>query len=278
MPTTVGGMTTPPPPSSQAHQHRQVAESFGTDAERYDRARPRYPEALIRAIIDGSPGREVLDIGCGTGIAARQFRAAGCRVLGVDPDERMASLARQTGIEVEVARIEEWNPAGRRFDAAAAGQAWHWVDPVAGAATAARALRPGGRLALFWNAFQPPPALAEAFAAALNRARPDSPFRLPAHTSAADVYLSGFGKVADGLRQAGGFGDPERWRFEWEWTYTRDAWLDQMPTTGVLTTASPEAVAEVLAGAGAAIDAAGGSFVAQYTTVVLTAVRADSAS
>ena len=276
MPTTVGGMTTPPP-GSQTHQHRQVAESFGTDAERYDRARPRYPEALIRAIIDGSPGREVLDIGCGTGIVARQFQAAGCQVLGVDPDERMASLARQTGIEVEAARIEEWDPAGRRFDAAVAGQAWHWVDPVAGAATAARALRPGGRLALFWNAFQPPPDLAEAFAAALNRALPDSPFRLPAHTSAADVYLSGFGKVADGLREAGGFGDPERWRFEWEWTYTRDAWLDQMPTTGVLTTASPEAVAEVLAGAGAAIDAAGGSFVAQYTTVVLTAVRADAA-
>ena len=61
------------------------------------------------------------------------------------------------------------------------------------------------------------------------------------------MYLAGFGKVEDGLRAAGGFGDPERWRFEWEWTYTRDAWLDQMPTTGVLTTAPPEAVAEVLA-------------------------------
>jgi hypothetical protein len=33
----------------------------------------------------------------------------------------------------------------------------------------------------------------------------------------------------------------------------------------------------VLAGSGAAIDAVGGSFVCQYTTVVLTAVRADTA-
>ena len=49
-----------------------------------------------------------------------------------------------------------------------------------------------------------------------------------------------------------------------------------MPTTGVLTTAPPEAVAQVLAEAGAAIDAAGGGFVAQYTTVVLTAVHADT--
>ncbi|MCW2935319.1 MAG: hypothetical protein JWM19_6281 [Actinomycetia bacterium] len=28
-----------------------------------------------------------------------------------------------------------------------AAQAWHWVDPVAGAAKAAVVLRPGGRLA-----------------------------------------------------------------------------------------------------------------------------------
>ena len=193
---------------------------------------------------------------------ARQFQAAGCRVLGVDPDARMAGLARQTGVEVEVARIEEWDPAGRRFDAAVAGQAWHWVDPVAGAATAARALRPGGRLALFWNAFQPPPGpgrgvLGALTAGAARLAVPHAGTRGRPRTS----YLAGFGKVEDGLRAAGGFGDPERWRFEWEWTYTRDAWLDQMPTTGVLTTAPPEAVAEVLAESGAAIDAVGGSFV-----------------
>ncbi len=275
MPTTVGGMTTPPPPSPEAHQRRNVAESFGTDAERYDRARPRYPAELVSRVMAGSTDHEVLDIGCGTGIVARQFQAAGCRVLGVDPDARMAEQARRSGVEVEVARIEEWDPAGRRFDAAVAGQAWHWVDPVAGAAAAARALRPGGRLALFWNAFQAPPDLSAAFSAALRRALPDSPFRLPDQArAAAEVYLAGFGKVEDGLREAGGFGAPERWRFEWEWTYTRDAWLDQMPTIGALTTAPPEAVAQVLAEAGAAIDAAGGSFTAQYTTVVLTAVRA----
>ena len=277
MPTTVGGMTTPPPPpGTEAHQHRQIAESFGTDAERYDRARPRYPQALVDRVIAGCPGREVLDIGCGTGIVARQFLAAGCRVLGVDPDARMAELARQSGVEVEVGRIEDWDPAGRLFDAAVAGQSWHWVDPVAGAAAAARALRPGGRLTLFWNAVQPPTDLNEAFAEALHRALPDMPFRMPANTSAADAYVRGFGRVTGGLRDAGGFGEPEQWRYEWEWTYTRDAWLDWMPTTGVLTTAPQEAVAQVLADAGAAIDAAGGSFTAQHTTVALSAVRADA--
>src|SRR4029077_6484020 len=134
-----------------SHHYRAVAESFGVDAERYDRTRPPYPAALVDRIIAVSPGPDVLDVGCGTGIEARQFRAAGCRVLGVDPDARMADLARQSGVEVEVAAFEDWNPAGRAFDAVIAGQAWHWVDPVAGAVKAAQALHPGGRLAVFWN-------------------------------------------------------------------------------------------------------------------------------
>jgi SAM-dependent methyltransferase len=269
MPTVPSAEPGPPVALSQA---RDMAESFGIDAERYDRARPRYPAALIDRIVAASPGRDVLDIGCGTGIVARQFQAAGCRVLGVDPDARMAGLARQTGVEVEVAKIEDWDPAGRVFDAAVAGQAWHWVDPVAGAAKAGRALRPGGLLALFWNAFQPPPDLAQAFAEVMRRAMPDSPLRLRSG-SAVDAYLSGCAKAADAIAKAGGFGDPEQWRFDWEWTYTRDAWLDQVPTVGLLTNAPPDVLAQVLAGVGAAIDAAGGSFTAQYATVAVTATR-----
>ena len=137
-----------------------MAESFGSDAERYDRARPRYPDAMVTAIVAASPGPGVLDVGCGTGIAARQFQAAGCRVLGVEPDARMAGLARRFGVEVEVATFEAWERAGRAFDAVIAGQAWHWVDPVAGAAQAAQALLPGGRQAVFWNSFRPQAGLA----------------------------------------------------------------------------------------------------------------------
>ena len=135
-----------------SHLQRQVAEGFGADAGRYDRARPTYPADLVDRIIAASPGRDVLDVGCGTGISARLFQAEGCRVLGVDPDPRMAEQARQGGTATEVAKFEDWDPAGRTFNAVIAAQAWHWVDPVAGAAKAAAVLRPGSRLAVFWNA------------------------------------------------------------------------------------------------------------------------------
>ena len=143
------------PTEPEIHRHRQMAESFGLDPERYDRARPRYPDAMIDAIMAASAGPEVLDVGCGTGIAARQFQAAGCWVVGVDVDERMAAFARSRGLEVEVARFEGWDSAGREFDAVIAGRTWHWVEPLSGATKAAEVLRPGGRLAVFWNMFQP---------------------------------------------------------------------------------------------------------------------------
>src|SRR3954470_5663601 len=117
--------TLPPEPARppKPHEHRDIAESFGTDAERYDRTRPHYPDALVERIVAACPGRDVLDVGCGTGIEARQFQATGCRVLGVEPDARMADFARGTGVEVEVATFEMWDAGGRTFDAVVSGQA-----------------------------------------------------------------------------------------------------------------------------------------------------------
>jgi len=259
---------------NEPHRHRQVAESFGADPERYDRARPPYPDAMVERIVAASPGRDVLDVGCGTGIEARQFRAAGCTVLGVEPDARMADFARHTGVDVEVVTFETWDPAGREFDAVVAGQAWHWVDPVAGAAKAAAVLRPGGRLAAFWHVFEPPAAVAEAFAVVYQRVVPDSPFNIKAMPKRAlDVYQIMCAKATDGIREAGGFSDPEQWQFDWERSYTRDEWLDHLPTTGPLTQLPPDKLAKVLEGVGVAIDAVGGSFTMPYTTVVVTAVR-----
>jgi SAM-dependent methyltransferase len=258
---------------TQPFQHREIAESFGADAERYDRTRPRYPDAVIDAIVAASPGRSVLDVGCGTGISSRQFQAAGCDVLGVDVDDRMAGWARARGLDVEVGAFETWDPAGRAFDAVVAGQTWHWVDPVAGAAKAARVLRPGGRLAVFWNAHQPPDDLGAAILAVYRRVLPDSPMAAAAAAAGSDPYAVMAGAAADGIRQAGGFAGPEEWRHGWSRDYTRDEWLDQVPTHGGHSRLPAERLAAVLAGIGDAIDAVGGSFPMRYTTVTVTASR-----
>ncbi|WP_330237553.1 class I SAM-dependent methyltransferase [Streptomyces sp. NBC_00525] len=262
----------------EPHLHRRTAESFGVDAERYDRARPSYPQALVDRIVAASPGRRVLDVGAGTGIEARQFRAAGCSVLGVEPDERMAAFARQSRVEVEVARFEDWQPAGRQFDAVIAGTAWHWVDPVAGAAKAAQVLRPGGRLAPFHHVPQLPAEMIDALTEALRRVAPGSPFNPGLLKGAAvDAYQPLFAKIADGIRRTGNFSEPEQWHFAWERTYSRKEWLDQLPTFGGLTQLPPDKMAEVLDSAGAAIDQLGGHATMPYTSVVITSTRSATA-
>lgn len=266
----------PAPEPREIHQARAVAEGFGADAARYDRARPGYPQALVDRIVAASPGRDVLDVGCGTGTAARQFQAAGCTVLGVEPDARMAELARHGGLDVEVAKFEAWESAGREFDAVVAAQAWHWVDPVAGPAKAALVLRPGGRLAVFWNAFQLPPGMARAFAGVYDRVAtglPFSPFARPTLPS----YLVMCDKATGGIRAAGTFSGPEQWRSRWERPYTRDEWLDQVPTFGGHSRIPSGQLEDLLAGIGEVVDAAGGSFMMSYATVAVTATRTGGA-
>ncbi|MFE2057889.1 class I SAM-dependent methyltransferase [Streptomyces sp. NPDC059446] len=272
MPTLVQGQ--PDPSGSEPHRHRKVAQSFGVDAERYDRARPPYPDALVDRILATSPGRDVLDVGAGTGIEARQFRAAGCTVLGIEPDERMAAFARRGRVEVEVARFEDWQPAGRQFDAVVAGTAWHWVDPFAGAAKAAQVLRPGGLLAPFHHVPQLPEAVADALAEAHRRVAPDSPVDLGAVKGPPlDAAQPLFARIADGIRRTGRFSEPDQWHFVWERTYTREQWLDQLPTFGALTGLAADELADVLDGVGAVIDALGGAVTVPYTTVAVTSIR-----
>jgi SAM-dependent methyltransferase len=270
-PEPTGSRTTQP----VSHQLRQVAEAFGDDAERYDRARPSYPAELIDRVIEHSPGLEILDIGTGTGIVARLFQARGCQVLGVEPDPRMADAARRRGLGVEVAKAEDWDPAGRQFDAAVAGQVWHWVEPTGGAATVARALRPGGRIALFWNVYQPEEKVRAAIGEVFARVDTGLPYstRSMSPASPVDGYLTMCARAADGMAEAGGFGEPETWRFDWDRDYTREEWLDMVPTMGGMSRVPADKLAELLEGIGEAIDGVGGRFTVNYTTVAVTAVR-----
>jgi hypothetical protein len=92
------------------------------------------------------------------------------------------------------------------------------------------------------------------------------------------VYAPLCAKAADGIRRTSGLTDPEEWRFDWQLPYTRDAWLDLVPTFGGHNQFPPAKLAEVLAGLGAAIDAVGGVFTMRYTTVAITATREPAAS
>ena len=253
------------------HDNRLRAESFGAAAERYDRSRPSYPDALLDDILGNVPaGLDVLDVGCGTGIVARLMSARGARVLGVEPDRRMADLARERGTPVEVGRFEDWDPAGRTFDRVTAGQAWHWVDPVTGAEKAADVLQPGGRLCAFWNLGEPAPEVLRALAGVYDRLAPDANSISVQSGYAAE---EGYQSEEAGMRACPRLSDPVRRRFAWKRTYSCDEWLDQLPTHSDHAAMEPERLEKLLAAVGRVIDDFGGSFVMEYSTLLLTSTR-----
>ncbi len=77
----------------------------------------------------------VLDVGSGAGANARELRrlAPACRIVGIEPNERAAELARAACDEVFVGRLEEWIAAGTEhaFDAVLLSDVLeHQVDPL----------------------------------------------------------------------------------------------------------------------------------------------------
>lgn len=131
---------------------------FDAAAERYDRFRPRYPDVMVQdlaALTGCRVGADVLEVGCGTGIATRALVHAGFDVCAVEPGAALGAIALEgvdpARLRVERATFEQWDPAGRTFDLVFSATAYHWVDPQVRWAKAAAVLRPGGWLALATN-------------------------------------------------------------------------------------------------------------------------------
>jgi SAM-dependent methyltransferase len=146
------------------YKNRLRANSFGSQAAAYDAYRPRYPDAMIDQLLAGG-GRSLLDVGAGTGIASQQFVERGADVLALEPDPRMAAVARLKGIPVEIDYFEQWNPNGRTFDLVVFAASFHWVDPAVALPKVLALLNADGRLALMWNPLTPTAPTPDDFAA-----------------------------------------------------------------------------------------------------------------
>jgi SAM-dependent methyltransferase len=253
-------------------EDRSRAESFGAVADLYDRVRPSYPPALIDALLAPAPGGrpvDVLDVGSGTGIAAVLLAARGANVLGVEVDGRMAELARAKGLTVEEAPFERWDDAGRQFDLLTCGQAWHWVDPETGTEKAARILRPGGQIGLFWNLGDPSPAAHERLAPIYSELEPEL-----------ESYSMVLGKQAGrerdslaSLTESRHFLDPQVREFPWRRTYTTAEWQDFLRTHSDHSVLPEPRLERLLSAVGGAIDELGGSFEFEYQTMLVSALR-----
>lgn len=124
----------------------------GTDYERY---RPAYPPAAVRAGLSGLSNPQVLDVGAGSGKFTRALAAQGVKVSALEPAASMREMFRESLPQVPLfeGKAEEGADlfAPNTFDALCFAQSWHWVDREATCAAAARVLKPGGRLVIIYN-------------------------------------------------------------------------------------------------------------------------------
>jgi ubiquinone/menaquinone biosynthesis C-methylase UbiE len=106
-----------------------------------------------------APGAAVVDVGCGSGRASAELAGRGARSVGIDPDERMITVAgkRWPAADFRVASAYELPFADGELHGYRADKVYHVLDDAARAVgEARRVLAPGGRIVLIgqdWDTF-----------------------------------------------------------------------------------------------------------------------------
>jgi trans-aconitate methyltransferase len=232
------------------------ARSFGAVARDYDRARPSYVSELIDDVVALLPGRDVVEVGAGTGKATVLFADRGLAMTCIEPDPQMAAvLAENTrqlpNVSLTVSSFEEFQPPGL-YDGLLAAQSWHWTSPEHRWAKAASMLREGGLIALFWNREQ-------SHATPLLLAVADVYRRHGLHDSnQQNPDLTPPAWPRDEMEKQPTFADVEVRTYESRHSYSTAAWLAYATSTSNLLILEPAQRDAVVADVAKVIDDAGG--------------------
>ncbi len=128
-------------------------QRFSNRVEDYIRYRPGYPPQFIAWLRDAIGLQRswfVADIGSGTGLLSIPFLENGNLVYGVEPNAAMRAAAEdafatEPRFESIAGSAEATTLQDGSVDLVAAGQAFHWFEPVATRREWRRILSPGGR-------------------------------------------------------------------------------------------------------------------------------------
>jgi SAM-dependent methyltransferase len=140
-------------------ESRRTSWSETESALVYDRGRPAYAEQAVDFALEpvrDRPGLRALDLGAGTGKLTRQLLDRGLDTVAVEPSDAMRKVLAHRCREAAVlaGSAEQLPLPDAAVDLVVAGQAFHWFDRGRAVPEIARVLRPGGLLALFYNARQ----------------------------------------------------------------------------------------------------------------------------
>jgi SAM-dependent methyltransferase len=260
---------------SESKAGREQRFVFDEVAELYARARPTYPLALVEDILRESnldAGARILEIGCGPGNASVLFSGRGYRLLSLEPGQRLAEVARRRlaedgNAQVAVTTFEDWPVEPGAFDLVFAAQSFHWIDPEVRFSKAARALKPGGTLAVFANQPLPGPGTVDTrIQQAYAEHAPELYSRWIGH-NAREHFLELF-------TGATAFATPQCREYKWRTEYGSAEYLDLLRTHSDHRLLPADRLSPLLNDIKAAIDGNGGRLVVDYVAVLCWARQA----
>ena len=263
--------------ASQPVDWQEHSRSFNRVADLYDAHRPDYPEALVESVIALAglrPGSRILEIGSGTGKATAPFARRGFSILCIEPGHNLAAVAARKfadypAVAFEAVPFEDWPERQGEFDLVMAAQAFHWVPKEIGYAKAARALKLGGHLALFWN--RDPDLQGQIFSDLEQVYRERAPELFDTPTACEERENQ---RTLDDITASGCFGPVRMKKFPWSVRYDARQYL------GLLNTYSdhlalPEATrASLFEGVAEVIERHGGTIERPYVAVLYVAEKA----
>ena len=151
---------------------------------------------------DIGSGKNVLDIGCGTGHSSALIKEAGATVVGVDAAQGLVDYANTTfnGVDFQVGGIEELAFGDDEFDVVfAANSVQYAADLGTGLRELARVCKPGGSIVA--GLFGPPEAVS--YKPVLDALGPFMPKPPPGGKPGGPFRLSAPGMLEEGFASAG---------------------------------------------------------------------------
>lgn len=207
---------------------------YDSVASAYDRTRPRYPAEILarmQEIADLQPGKFVLEIGAGVGIATVELAQLGAKIVCLEPSQAACAITRDKcaaygNVEVVNTTFEEWELGTQKFDVLVAATSFHWITPEARYAKTAAALNDNGLLVLLWNT--PPQPSYEIYQSCQAIYQTHAP-ELGKYESHQD-YQRNIGKIAQKTIASGYFQDLITHQAIISVTYTVDDYLTLLST------------------------------------------------
>lgn len=136
--------------------HGSAREGYAREAKTYAHGRPDYPDELLGWLgeeLEVGAGKEVVDLGAGTGKFTSLLVRTGAQVTAIEP---VAAMREQLGEKLPAVKVlngtaQAMPLAAHSVDSLTCAQAFHWFADERALREIHRVLQPGGHLGLVWN-------------------------------------------------------------------------------------------------------------------------------